>query len=197
MRVSAPGASLQHRKPEDRMNEQPQIATGKTCGTCAMCCKVYDLADLQKKKGWCENFKLGTGCSIYPDRPAACRAFYCNWMLIEALGPEWKPSICKFVMTYDASRSILVQVDTSYPTAWRAKPYGDALRDWAIRLKPERRFILVFVGKNLTVLTAEGEHDLGLFDARYELQIRAERHGLDEILVPFKIEKRQTGGTIA
>lgn len=171
------------------MDAQVQSAAGRTCGTCAMCCKVYDFSDLKKKKGWCENFKVGTGCSIYKDRPHPCREFYCNWMLIDALGPEWKPSVCKFVMTYDPSRSILVQVDTSYPSAWRAQPYYEALRAWAIRLKPERRFIFIFVGKNLTVLTADGEYDLGHFSAQHELQMRTERNGLAEILIPFKIEK--------
>ena len=171
------------------MNTPANLVSGKECGTCAMCCKVYDFVDLKKKKGWCENFKTGVGCSIYAERPDSCRAFYCNWMLIEALGPEWKPNICKFVMTYDPSRSILVQVDTSYPTAGRAKPYYDALREWAVRLKAEKRFIFVFVGKNFTVLTAEGEYDLGLFDSSYELKFKTEFKGPVAIDIPYKHKK--------
>jgi hypothetical protein len=92
-------------------------------------------------------------------------------------------------MTYDPSRSILVQVDTSYPAAWRAKPYYDALREWAVRLKVEKRFIFIFVGKNLTVITAEGEYDLGVFDASYDLKMRTETKGTETRDVPYKIKK--------
>jgi hypothetical protein len=174
------------------MDAAISLAPGKECATCAMCCKVYEFADLKKKKGWCENFKLGVGCTIYATRPEPCRAFYCNWMLIEALGPEWKPNVCKFVMTYDPSRSILVQVDTSYPTAWRAKPYYDSLREWAVRLKAEKRFIFILVGKNLTVMTAEGEYDLGFFDSSHDLKMRTEKKGFEMIDVPYKIKKEST-----
>lgn len=170
------------------MTDEIRISPGKECGTCAMCCKVYEFVDLKKSaKGWCENFKAGLGCSIYQDRPDPCRAFFCNWMLVDSLGPEWKPSVSKFVMTYDVSRSILVQVDPSFPTAWRQKPYDAQLREWAKYLKRENRFIFILVGKNLTVLTAEGEHNLGIYDKNYELKFRSEiRQGI-EIQIPYKV----------
>lgn len=169
------------------MAMEVQLATGKECGTCAMCCKVYEFTDLKKTpKGWCENFKVGTGCSIYPDRPSQCRAFYCNWILVESLGPEWKPSICKFVMTYDISRSILIQVDPSFPTAWRQKPYEQQIHEWAKFLKAEGRFIFILVGKNLTVITAEGEYNLGIYDQGYEVKFRSEIQQGVSIQIPYK-----------
>lgn len=172
------------------MNLEASVVPGKTCGSCAMCCKVYEFTGLAKTpKGWCENFKPGTGCSIYADRPDSCRAYFCNWMLLDPLGPEWKPDSCKFVMTYDPSRSVMVQVDPNFPTAWRSKPFYTAFREWAVRLKAENRFIFIFVGRNLTVITAEGEYDLGPFDRSYELKMTKELRNGTLFDIPRKLPR--------
>src|SRR4029450_3980750 len=73
---------------------------GRTCGTCTLCCKVYPVVpDLDKPRSvWCPHCVAGKGCGIHVKRPNICRTFFCNWLLDEALGPEWKPERCKFVL---------------------------------------------------------------------------------------------------
>lgn len=43
-----------------------EYVDGRSCGTCAMCCKVYDVPEVNKiGRNWCHKFKLCNGCEIY------------------------------------------------------------------------------------------------------------------------------------
>ena len=73
---------------------------GRQCDSCTLCCKVMAVTELQKTRGtWCKHCSPGKGCGIYATRPAECRSFFCGWLLDPRLGPEWKPSRSKIVLT--------------------------------------------------------------------------------------------------
>ncbi len=58
-------------------------AAPRQCGSCNACCKTHsvDESDLVKPAGvWCKHAVPGKGCSIYPSRPIACKAFRCGWL---------------------------------------------------------------------------------------------------------------------
>ena len=72
------------------------MSTPNRCGECGMCCQLLAIEALEKPGGpWCAHFK--DGCSIYEDRPDACRGFRCAWLKAERLAPElrleleWRP----------------------------------------------------------------------------------------------------------
>lgn len=81
-----------------------RLVPGRECGDCTVCCIVPTIDDpeIQKKPGiHCRH--CATGCTIYESRPKSCRAFYCAWRLIPALGPDWRPDLSGvFSMLTDA-----------------------------------------------------------------------------------------------
>lgn len=88
---------------------------------------------LEKPAGrWCSHFSKSAGCRIYADRPVDCRIFNCLWLLTDALGPDWKPSTCGFVLhSEDQGRRLIVECDAARPHDWRRAPYHETLEAWA------------------------------------------------------------------
>jgi hypothetical protein len=139
-------------------------ADGRDCGTCTLCCKVYDVPVLAKPAGkWCSHCTPGKGCGIHEMRPEHCRAFNCLWMTEGWLGPEWKPERSRFVLTIDpVTKFLLIQVDPGSPKAWRAEPYFTQIQQWAAAAADNGRFVMVFNNKSATLLLPEGEVELGV-----------------------------------
>ncbi len=60
--------------------ELPQIPK-RVCGECNACCKPFTIEEVGKHDGgWCSKCDIGHGCTIYNDRPLACRQFTCAWL---------------------------------------------------------------------------------------------------------------------
>lgn len=168
-------------------------AQGRDCGTCTLCCKVFDVPALAKPAGsWCAHCKPGRGCGIWETRPAHCRAFHCLWMTENWLGPEWKPEIAKFVLTLDpVSRYLLVQLDPGQPQAWRREPYRSQLRSWAAAAAREKRRVVVFLNRRATVILPDREVDLGVF-APGDRLVSRERQTADGLMI--EVEKVREAG---
>ncbi|MDB5590450.1 hypothetical protein [Enterovirga sp.] len=139
-------------------------APGRECGTCTLCCKVYDVPSLLKPAGqWCRHCRPGRGCGIHETRPQHCRSFHCLWMTQGWLGPDWKPERAKMVLTIDpATRFLLVQVDPGSANAWRADPYYRQLKQWAAAAMPRRQHVVVFLNKSATVILPDRDVPLGV-----------------------------------
>lgn len=156
-------------------------APGRDCGTCTLCCKVYEVPSLNKPMNkWCQHCTPGRGCGIHETRPDHCRSFFCLWMTEGWLGPEWKPETAKFVMTIDpVSRYMLIQVDPGQPKAWRQEPYYSQLRRFAQAMLPSEQLVIVFNGKSGTVVTASGDIELGVMgpNDRIKLEMRITPNG--------------------
>lgn len=137
---------------------------GRACGTCTLCCKVYDVPPLAKPAGrWCGHCRPGRGCGIYETRPEPCRAFHCLWMTQDWLGPEWKPERSKLVLTIDpGTRFLLVQVDPGAANAWRAEPYYRSLKQWSAAGAARKQHVVVFLNKSATVILPDRDVPLGL-----------------------------------
>jgi hypothetical protein len=139
-------------------------APGRDCGTCSLCCKVFEVEVLNKPLGqWCPHCTPGKGCGIHETRPAHCRAYHCFWMLAPFLGPEWKPEKARFVLSIDPhTKFLLAQVDPAQPTAWRNEPYYNQLKQWATAGISMGRQVLVFNGKAATVILPDKDVELGV-----------------------------------
>jgi hypothetical protein len=165
----------------DPRNYANTAAPGRECGSCTLCCKVYEVPDLNKPAGrWCAHCAPGRGCGIHATRPDNCRTFYCLYMTEGWLGPEWKPDRSHFSIAIDPiSRFMNVQVDPGQPKSWRKEPYLGQFRRWAQALLPEHRLVVVLVGKHATVVTHEGEIELGVMgpDDRVEINYRMTPNG--------------------
>lgn len=139
-------------------------AAGRTCGTCTLCCKVFEVPVLSKPAGqWCRHCQTGRGCGIHETRPEHCRAFHCLWISQDFLGPEWKPEIAKFVLTMDpVNRFLLAQMDPGQPGAWKREPYQTQLRRWAAAAQAEGRLVVVFVNRSATIILPDRDVSLGV-----------------------------------
>jgi hypothetical protein len=138
-------------------------ATGRSCGTCTMCCKVYRIPALNKQEGkWCTHCAIGSGCKIYDDRPDQCRDFHCQWLLDDSMSADWKPEISKMVLsTWPTTGFIYAQVDPGTPFAWRKEPYFSRLKVIAEHLLRDRRHLLVFVNGDATLIMPTGPVPIG------------------------------------
>jgi hypothetical protein len=156
-------------------------APGRECGTCTLCCKVYEVPSLSKPSGkWCQHCTPGTGCGIWATRPDHCRSFYCLWMTDTVFTPEWKPERSRFVMTVDPfSRYLNVQVDPGHAKAWRQEPYYGGLKRMAAALLREERLVVILNGLHATILTPNGEVELGVMtpEDRVQLKLRVTPNG--------------------
>ena len=138
-------------------------APGRSCGTCTLCCKVFDVPSLDKPAGqWCQHCLPGRGCGIHETRPQHCRAFHCLWMTAPWLADAWKPERAKFVLTMDpATRNLLVQVDPGQPRAWRVEPYYPQLKRWAQAALAEGKHVIVFLNTSATVVLPDRDVEVG------------------------------------
>ena len=136
----------------------------RQCGDCSLCCKVLGIPELDKPKDeWCPNFAAGTGCRIYADRPPSCRDFVCRWLADPAMGPEWKPSVCKMVL--DAKpRLLVVHVDPAASKPWRAEPYFSVLKRLAAQGLTRGTLVMVMERRRTIVILPEREVDMGILE---------------------------------
>lgn len=91
------------------------------------------IEELKKPMGvWCPKVLKGRGCSIYDQRPHACRVFECLWLATSDMPEYWKPDRSKMVVAGDETGTLIsVIVDAFYPDAWKKQPYYGDLKYWA------------------------------------------------------------------
>ena len=150
-------------------------APGRECGTCTLCCKVYDVPALEKPAGtWCRHCRPGQGCGIHATRPPQCRSFNCLWMCQDWLGPEWKPERAKMVLSVDpTTRFLFVQVDPGAANSWKRDPYHRQLRQWAATA--HGRHVVVFVNKSATIVLPDRDVPVGIMGPTDRIVTRERR----------------------
>lgn len=109
-----------------------------SCGTCALCCKLPKIDQLDKPQGvWCDKCTPGKegACSIFaqPERPAICGEYLCVWRQTD-LPPALRPDRCGFIINQSETRKDVVQimVEPSKAGIWR-KGAGGALIEKLLR----------------------------------------------------------------
>ena len=146
---------------------------GRACGTCTLCCKAVAVEELAKPIGeWCPHCVRQKGCAIYDARPESCRTFYCQWMLVGALGPEWKPDRAKFALVMTAANHLTAFVDPGFPAAWRRAPYYEHLKRWAaagMGATSQPNIVDVRIGPRCIVLLPDREVDIGTLGTDEEI----------------------------
>jgi hypothetical protein len=159
------------------------MTTSNSCGDCDLCCRLLAIEALEKPPGLlCSHFH--GGCSIYEDRPDACRGFHCLWLKSERLtpqarmGPHWRPDRAKFMMyTERGGLRQTVVVDQAYPLAWKREPYYGYLKRLSLRAT-EGYELLVYVGDRRFVIFPDEDVDLGLVGPQHEVVFgQTERDG--------------------
>lgn len=127
----------------------------RTCGSCTLCCKLLGVAELDKEKGkWCARCAIGTGCTIYEDRPKSCKDFACMWLQYEEMPEGWRPDKVKlFIWEPNHSKFNQFQVNVDDKVDWKSKPIATFINRIS-KLKP----VVVIQGDYRTIIT-ERNHD--------------------------------------
>jgi hypothetical protein len=173
-------ASLQSGSPDQSQKPGAALAT-RVCGSCTMCCKVYDVPEVDSLAGqWCRNCAPGRGCVAWETRPDQCRKFECLWRTQEWLGPEWKPETAKMIFTIDPTgRFLQFQVDPGAPNAWKRQPYYGNIKSWAASGVASGKFVLVFVNKAATLVLPDRDVAVGELGANDRLVLNMKNGVLD------------------
>lgn len=161
-----------------------------------MCCHGVAVAELDEPPGVrCLHALRCTGCSIYTSRPAACRDFYCEWMLSEALGRAWKPDRARFALMVTATGHLSVCVDPDFPSAWRRPIYYPTLRRWARERAADPWSpwpgIDIWIADRCIILLQDGEQDLGIVAPEEEARIDREMGPTGPIFIAEKFRARR------
>ena len=135
--------------------ESKRAATGRSCGSCSLCCKLLPIRELHKPENqWCVHCRPGHGCSIHAERPTTCRDFACEWLVNVQLGDEWCPTRAKMFVHYNVDPlgtvGLYVIVDPSRPDVWRRDPYFSHMKQWALQnlRAPRKMRLYVVVGRH-------------------------------------------------
>ena len=140
------------------------VAQQRACGSCTLCCKVYNVVAFGKPAGtWCSHCEPSLGCTIHASRPSECAAFDCLWKTTPALPMHWKPDQAKMVLTvHPKTNNIQVVVDPDLPSAWTRQPYHSQLRVLAKSNMAKGHLVIVFVGELATLVLPDQDVPLGV-----------------------------------
>jgi len=148
------------------------VVPGRSCGSCSLCCKLYDLPQAQSPAGkWCRHCAPGKGCTIHATRPQVCRKFFCGWMVSASLGQEWKPErarlIIRLIPADGASLCVAVDVDEGFPTAWQRPDIHARLK----RIAASAGGVVVSIGRRRIVVLPDRDVDVGVVGDDEEVEV--------------------------
>jgi hypothetical protein len=172
---------------------ESKIVPGRSCGSCTLCCKVFAVPEVDSPRSiLCKHCDPGKGCSIHLSRPPVCREFFCNWLLIETLGPEWQPERSKIVLQSVAlaggHQGLSIHADPDFPENWRLPPYYSQIKAWAAKAAQHTMqtgpiyFVVAEIDLRKFLILPNRDLDLGVFQDNESIEIeRQSRNGLTEI----------------
>lgn len=145
---------------------------------------------LNKPPGqWCPHCLPGKGCGIYGDRPDECRTFNCEWLINQALGPEWKPEKSKIVLRASGNK-IVAFVDPSVPGQWRKSPFFERLTALMNYGLENGTLVYVVVSENYTLLLPDRQEPLGHLGADDEVMLKTIRTPMGTLEYQVEISRR-------
>jgi hypothetical protein len=163
-------------KPEPKAPAQSELVANRSCGTCSMCCKIFDIPPIEGKLAgtWCKHCRPGSGCGIWTERPQMCADYFCHWRFDASLGPEWRPDVAKFLINREPGGIWLsVIVDKALPNAWRREPYHTKLRTLATRLiEGGSHGLMLIVGDSKYVILPDREVLIGNKDTHANVRFK-------------------------
>ena len=140
---------------------------GRSCGSCTLCCKLLEIAELEKPVNrWCDLCDVGKGCRAYDDRPLSCRSFHCGYLVLPQLDGAWYPAAARLVVCVDPDvKKIFIAVNPDRPLAWRREPFYSRIKLWARDAAQARGQVIVCLGQKQIVVLPDREVDLGIVEA--------------------------------
>jgi hypothetical protein len=175
------------------LSDARAVVPGRECGSCTLCCKVYNVVELGKPPGkWCSHCKPGRGCTIHDNLPSECAVFNCLWRTESAMSMQWKPDQSKMVLTvHPETNNIHVIVDPGLPSAWSRQPYHDQLRLLSKNNMAKGHLVVVFVNELATLILPDQDVQLGVLTRGQAVSVTQET-GHNGAVYEVKIFNRRT-----
>ncbi len=151
-----------------------------SCGSCNMCCKSFDIAELSKAAGkMCNNCNPGKGCKIWDVRPKTCQDFFCQWILEKRYPDNWRPDIAKFIMKYsDDGRIFAVVLDKQYRDHWKKEPYYSFFKKHSAALLQENKYLMIGDSVNQILILPEEDVIIGAANSNIPFHVEISKlHG--------------------
>lgn len=111
------------------------------CQDCTGCCTVFEVKDVSKAFGepckYLGHTLFGKGCTIYEERPDACRHYICLWLdsqrrpEVATMPESMKPEACKVVLGWpwgEDRETLFVYPYPGHDNAWQRPPISLYLR---------------------------------------------------------------------
>lgn len=160
---------------------ESRTVSGRSCGSCSLCCKVFPVPEVDSARSvMCRHCIPGKGCGVHASRPAICRNFFCNWLLLDTLGPEWQPEQAKMVLqtiAFPDALGLVVHVDPDFPDHWRIEPYYARIKGWALKAQQQTKatgpvyFVMAEIHRREFLVLPDREVDLGEFEDDEEIEV--------------------------
>ena len=110
------------------------------------------------------------------------RAF-CEWMIAQGLGEEWKPERAKFALfVRNNGTRMTAHVDPGAPNAWKREPYYTNFKRWAAEggSRTPIHLVDVMIGERLIVVLPDREIEFGVLrpDQSVQMERRADARSM-------------------
>lgn len=149
---------------------------GRTCGDCAMCCKLGAIKEVNKPDGqWCKHCSSHSKCDVYALRPDVCKVYHCHFLLSD-LDESWRPSRCHLMVSALPNNLVYISVDADHPHAWQTEPYFSYIRGWA-----NNHRVVVLVGSQIYAVYPDRIDDLGMLHTGHALTFTLEETAMGTI----------------
>lgn len=110
--------------------ELERRATGRSCGSCSLCCTALRVDELSKLAGRdCVHQRGEHGCGIYERRPAICRSYRCLWLQGGLEDDERPDAIGAVVDLETRGMSVGLSIIESSPGCFDASPKLQAIAE--------------------------------------------------------------------
>ena len=143
--------------------DEARAKTGRSCGDCALCCKLLDIKALDKPGGeWCPHCSTRQKCDIYLSRPETCDTFNCGYITQSGVGEEWYPGRSRMIINVAGDgEHVFIIVDPARPDAWRKAPYYQQMKQWALANNGTGKQIIISINRRYIVIFPDREVDIG------------------------------------
>ena len=156
--------------------------TGRTCGTCQLCCKVMPVPPLKKPANKrCDHQRANKGCAVWhsPAMPSVCWLYHCRWLADPSTKGLPRPDRAHYVidfmpdhitMTDESGKQVdvpvfQVWVDPAFPDAWQ----DENLKAWMAAMADRHGFATIIRFSSRAAVTVFPPH----FDADGQWNVQA------------------------
>lgn len=100
----------------------------RKCDNCTMCCQLLPVPVVNENINTTCQYCKNSECSIYKNRPEACKEFNCEWLLNDDMSDDLRPDRCNVIFEKIDDDITLCLVNYEDLNAWKTKIVVEHMR---------------------------------------------------------------------